>query len=198
LNAVQTKQLRMVQSSGRHLLSLINDLLDLARVDSGKVELHPEPIACRDLLRRSPPGCGRWPRRCRSPWTCSPPGGVEVECDRSTLSRILINLTSNAIKFTDQGRVRLALARLTVESGAMTRFSVTDTGRGIKSSDQDRLFAAFEPVGEPGATPFQGTGLGLYLCQTLAKPARGRDRVRERARHRQRVHPGRAWIALAR
>ncbi len=168
LNAEQTKQLRMVQSSGRHLLSLINDLLDLARIESGKVELHPEPIACRDLLEEVASGLRPLAEEKQIALDVFAPGGVEVECDRRALSQILINLTSNAIKFTDQGRVRLALTRLTDESGAVTRFSVTDTGRGIKSSDQDRLFAAFEQVGEPGATPFQGTGLGLYICQTLA------------------------------
>jgi PAS domain S-box-containing protein len=168
LNDEQTKQLGTVRSSGRHLLSLINDLLDLARIESGKVELHPEPIACRELLEEVARGLRPLAEEKQIALEVLASGGVEVECDRRALSQILINLTSNAIKFTDQGHVRLTLTCLSDGAGGVTRFSVLDTGRGIKSSDQERLFAAFEQVGEPGATPFQGTGLGLYICQTLA------------------------------
>ncbi len=168
LNDEQTKQLGMVRSSGRHLLSLINDLLDLARIESGKVELHPEAIACRELLEEVAAGLRPLAEEKHITLEVVAAGGVEIECDRRALSQILINLTSNAIKFTDQGHVRLTLTSPSDNDGAVTRFSVIDTGRGIKSSDQERLFTAFEQVGEPGATPFQGTGLGLYICQTLA------------------------------
>jgi len=168
LNDEQTKQLGMVRSSGRHLLSLIDDLLDLARIESGKVELHPEPIACRELLEEVASGLRPLAEEKQIGLEVLAPAGLEVECDRRALNQILINLTSNAIKFTDAGHVHLALTRLTHGAGGLTRFSVIDTGRGIKSSDQERLFAAFEQVGEPNATPFEGTGLGLYICRTLA------------------------------
>ena len=95
-------------------------------------------------------------------------GGSQVQCDRRALRQILINLTNNAIKFTDQGGVALELGRREDEEGSVTRFSVVDTGRGIRPDDQERLFAAFEQIGGAGARPYEGTGFGLYICQTLA------------------------------
>jgi two-component system, sensor histidine kinase and response regulator len=93
---------------------------------------------------------------------------LEVNCSRRALEQILINLAGNAIKFTDEGEVRLGLSRREDEDGSVTRFTVIDTGCGIKASDQERLFAAFEQIGGEGAHPYEGTGLGLYICQTLA------------------------------
>jgi protein-histidine pros-kinase len=106
LNDEQTKQLRAVQHGGRHLLSLINDLLDLARIESGKLELHPEPISCPELLEEvagglrplaEQKGLGLGVLCCADP--------VQLTCDRRAVSQILINLTNNAIEFTDNGSV---------------------------------------------------------------------------------------------
>ena len=103
-NDEQAKQLRTVQANGRHLLSLINDLLDLARIESGKIEFNIEPIACRELLEEVAPGLGRSPRRRGSNGSDGSRGrSLELRTDRRALSQILINLTNNAIKFTDEG-----------------------------------------------------------------------------------------------
>ena len=168
LNDVQIKQLRTVQASGKHLLSLINDLLDLARIESGKIEMRPEPIECRDLLEDIALGLRPLADAKAIELEVVASVGWVVNCDRRALRQILINLANNAIKFTDQGAVRLILTREPDDAGAMVRFSVADTGCGIQSGDQARLFAAFEQVGVEGAHPYEGTGLGLYICKTLA------------------------------
>jgi protein-histidine pros-kinase len=168
LNDEQTQQLRTVQTNGRHLLALINELLDLARIESGKIELHIEPIDGMELLEDLVVGL--------RPLADDKHIGLEVESaarpimvhsDRRALKQILINLTNNAIKFTDDGGVRL---RLTSAGGpgAETHFEVIDSGRGIDVEDQERVFAAFQQIRSSTASPLEGTGLGLYICQTLS------------------------------
>jgi signal transduction histidine kinase len=93
------------------------------------------------------------------------PDELQTNSDRRALKQILINLTNNAIKFTDQGAVGLELSRLEDERGWVTRFNVTDTGRGIEAHDQERLFAEFEQV---GTRSYEGSGLGLHICRALA------------------------------
>jgi PAS domain S-box-containing protein len=169
LNHDQANQLRTVENSGKHLLSLINDLLDLARIESGKLELHIEPIEGLALLEE----VGEVMRPLANEKgldleVVAPQGGAQLRSDRRALRQILINLSNNAIKFTDEGHVRLELTRR-VDGGEPTvRFNVVDTGRGIAADDQASLFAAFEQIGSESAGPYEGTGLGLYICQTLA------------------------------
>jgi PAS domain S-box-containing protein len=169
LNDEQTKQLRTVQHGGRHLLSLINDLLDLARIESGQFELHPEPINCPELLQEVAGGLRPLADkkglrldilRCADP--------VKLTCDRRALSQILINLTNNAIKFTDNGNVRLELSQRADGDQSVTRFAVIDTGRGIAPEDHARLFAAFEQIKDADAPVGEGTGLGLHISLALA------------------------------
>ncbi len=168
LNDEQDKQLRIVQTSGRHLLSLINDLLDLARIESGKLEISPVEIDCRDLLGEVALGLRPLANAKRVAIKIEAPPDVTVVSDRRALSQILINLTNNAIKFTEQGCVRLVLDQDHDPEGVRTRFTVIDTGIGIKPEDQEMLFTAFEQIGGPAAHEYEGTGLGLHICQTLA------------------------------
>jgi len=169
LNDEQSTQLRTVQRSGRHLLSLINDLLDLARIESGKLELKIESIDCRDLLEDVAVGLRPLAEeKGIALEVLDAEDGLELSSDRRALSQILINLANNAIKFTDQGSVRLELIRQHDDGASVTRFGVTDTGCGIRAEDRERLFAAFEQIGAPDARPYEGTGLGLYICQMLA------------------------------
>lgn len=169
LNDEQARQLRIVQTSGRHLLSLINDLLDLARIESGRLELKIEPIDCGELLEEVAVGLRALAEdKGLELVVAAPAERLEVCSDRRALSQILINLANNAIKFTDRGGVRLQLSRQGEEGALMTRFTVVDTGRGINPGDQERLFAAFEQIESSMLRPQEGTGLGLYICQTLA------------------------------
>jgi protein-histidine pros-kinase len=167
LNAEQTKQLKTVQTNGKHLLSLINDLLDLARIESGKIELVIESIDGEALLQEVALGLRPLAEEKGLAIDVVADKGHTVESDRRALRQILINLANNAIKFTDEGRISLELHR-TDATAQVTRFSVVDTGCGIKEADQKQLFAAFEQIGGSGTHPYAGTGLGLYICQTLA------------------------------
>ncbi len=169
LNDEQTAQLRRVQHGGKHLLSLINDLLDLAQIESGKVELHLERIECPELLEEVADGLRGLAEqkglvleveRCAET--------VELICDRRAASQILINLTNNAIKFTDMGTVRLEVSQRRDASRSVTRFAVTDTGRGVAPEDHARLFAAFQQIENAGVPAAEGTGLGLHISQALA------------------------------
>jgi len=176
LTADQEKQLGLVQSSGRHLLSLINDLLDLAKIESGSVALNLEPVDCRpiveEVVQTLRPQAAAKGLQIGIDW---PPGPVVARADRRALQQILLNLANNAVKFTSQGRVTL-LARL--EAGASPHpvaLSVEDTGPGISATDQQRLFQAFTQVGDPQSRrTVEGTGLGLHLSLKLAELMRGR------------------------
>ena len=168
LNDEQRKQITSVQASGKHLLALINDLLDLAKIESGKVDLTIEPVVGQAIvnetaasLRPLAEGKGLELE------VALPAEPVELETDRRVLSQILLNLGGNAIKFTDEGRVRLELTHEASGRGG-TRFAVSDTGAGIGGDDHDKIFNAFEQVGSSARGPREGAGLGLHISQRLA------------------------------
>jgi protein-histidine pros-kinase len=170
LNTDQEKQLRTVQTSARHLLSLINDLLDLAKIESGKVELSFEPVVCQqvihDVASALRPAAESKGLKIEM---AAPRDDVVVKTDRRALNQILINLANNAVKFTDRGTVNLELAQI-VEGGiTSTEFKVIDTGIGIRVEDQPKLFKAFARVGGGKGRRTDGTGLGLHLSQKLAE-----------------------------
>jgi PAS domain S-box-containing protein len=168
LTPTQTHQLEIVQASGKHLLSIINDLLDLAKIESGEVEVEFEPVDCREVLEEivsamRPLAAGKGIELEMT----VPDHDVTVETDRRSVSQILFNFTNNAIKFTEDGNVHIELAD--EENGrSVTRFSVVDTGIGIKVEDREKLFTAFQQVELSATRRFEGTGLGLYISQKLA------------------------------
>ena len=170
LTADQRKQLETVKTNGKQLLAIINDLLDLAQIESGKVDLTFEPVDCRALLEEVVSGLrpvavakGLDLQMVMANAT------VTLHTDRRALSQILINLANNAIKYTDEGSVTVELDSQENGAGAVTRFTVVDTGLGIREEDRVRLFTAFQQV-EPSATRrHEGTGLGLYISQKLAE-----------------------------
>jgi protein-histidine pros-kinase len=169
LNAEQEKQLRTVQAGGRHLLALINDLLDLAKIEAGKVELHLEPTDCRAVVEEVATALRpQAAARSLALDVTLPAGDLIIQTDRRALSQILLNLASNAIKFTDAGGVSLAVTQPGDGTHQLTEFSVTDTGIGILPEDQARLFEAFSRLDFPSRRRQEGTGLGLHLSQQLA------------------------------
>lgn len=174
LTADQEKQLRTVQASGRHLLSLINDLLDLAKIESGRVELTPVRVAGRDILDEvattlRPQAEAKGLRFSAVP----PPDGLTVRADRRALAQILLNLVSNAIKFTDAGGVTLDIIPPTAADPTVG-FRVADTGPGLRPADQARLFEAFAQFAPAGSHRHEGSGLGLHLSRKLAELLGGR------------------------
>jgi protein-histidine pros-kinase len=168
LTTDQEKQLRTIQASARHLLSLINDLLDVARIESGKVELQLRPVSCQRVIQHLVETLGPLASIKGLQFIVDMPREeVMVETDERALSQILINLINNAIKFTERGCITVALA--TTNEGSMdTRIDVIDTGVGIKAEDRQKLFQAFTQLDSSTTRRFEGTGLGLYLSQKLA------------------------------
>jgi len=169
LNVEQEKQLRTVQSSARHLLSLINDLLDVAKIESGKLEVKIEPVACQrvidDVLGTLRPAAAAKGLELHKK---VPPFDVPVLADRRAFSQILINLANNALKFTERGSVSVELHEPEGNAGIVS-IAVRDTGPGISMADQQRLFQSFAQVESGSKRRVEGTGLGLYVSRKLAE-----------------------------
>jgi protein-histidine pros-kinase len=169
LTADQEKQLRTVQKSARHLLSLINDILDLARIESGKAQLTFEPVPCDAILEEvvasvKPQAEAKGIELIALPSS----GDTIVSADRRALIQIVMNLASNAIKFTEAGWIRLEAHQKQTETSDCIEVSVSDTGVGIHDDDQAKLFQEFSRVGGESTRHLSGTGLGLHLSQRLA------------------------------
>jgi len=173
----QERQLQLIQVSARHLLSLINDLLNLAKVQSGKTELQMERVASRPIVQELAatlrPSAEAKGLRFE---IGLPSREVEIRTDRRTLVQILLNLAGNAIKFTDRGTVRVELEQVKPEPGKRREiaFRVIDTGVGIRRQDQGRLFQAFEQFHPLRSPSDPGSGLGLHLSQRMANLLGGR------------------------
>ncbi|AFL73333.1 PAS domain S-box protein [Thiocystis violascens] len=175
INAEQDKQLTTIEASANHLLSLINDLLDLAKIESGKLEIHPQPIACRALIEEVV-GTLRPLAAAKSLGfeVAAIPDNLQVYTDRRALSQILINLCNNAIKFTEQGQVSIACVRHREHGQHEVEIAVSDTGIGISQADQAKLFHAFAQLDSSTTRRHEGTGLGLHHSRKLADLIGGR------------------------
>jgi PAS domain S-box-containing protein len=173
LNDEQEKQLGMVRGSARHLLALINDVLDISKIEAGQLKVLCEPFCVRDsvdaALSTIRPLAERKSLDLRVELPEPPP---QVLADRRRLEQVLINLLSNAVKFTEQGRVGLSVAVEHSESGVS--FRVSDTGIGISASDLDNLFLPFRQLDNGLSRQHEGTGLGLAICRRLAELMNGR------------------------
>ncbi|MES2570510.1 MAG: PAS domain S-box protein [Verrucomicrobiota bacterium] len=171
----QEKQLQTVKGSARHLLSLINDLLDLAKIEAGKVELALEPVDFGSLLTKIVATLGSEAEQKGLVLEgFLPAPNLTLHTDQRALNQIILNLLHNAIKFTDTGRIRFQLRRWEEAHQAFTQIDIADTGIGIEADQQARLFEAFAQAGSAAKRRQQGTGLGLHLSQKLAGLLGGR------------------------
>ena len=168
LTPEQQHQLETVRDSAKHLLSLINDLLDLAKIESGKVEIETAPVACLEVLTEVVTTLRPLVEtKGLTIELAIPAEDVVVQTDRRAFRQIMLNLANNAIKFTDHGKIRLMMSDREASNG-MIDISVVDTGIGIKPDDQEKLFHAFTPLTAASGRS-DGTGLGLHLSQKLAE-----------------------------
>jgi len=164
LNNEQKKQLGMVSDSSEHLLALINDVLDLSKIEAGQFKIANEPFALRPVLDKviSTIKPMAEAKGLALEIGIAPEVGT-IRADSRRVEQVLLNLLSNAIKFTDQGRIRITC----VLSGNEVRISVADTGIGIKPEDLEKLFQPFTQV-ETGLTrQYEGSGLGLSISKRL-------------------------------
>ncbi|PKQ20874.1 MAG: hypothetical protein CVT66_02295 [Actinobacteria bacterium HGW-Actinobacteria-6] len=167
LDAEHDKQISMINNSGKHLLELVNDVLDVSRIDSGHARVEPEEFELAPLLesvlesvRPEAEGKGLALRL----ENATP---IElVSSDRRKVRQVLLNLVGNAIKFTDRGDVTL---RVGCDGRDTIAFVVSDTGLGISPEEIDRVFEEFHQVAPPEETKPSGTGLGLPISLRLAR-----------------------------
>ena len=171
LNEGQRKQLNTVQTSAKHLLSLINDLLDVAKIEAGKTELAPSRIDCVQLMEALMPSLQHLAESKGLDFRCDlPDGPAHLQSNERALSQIVINLVNNAIKFTEEGGVEIKLTHHPEGAAAhRVEISVADTGIGIAEAHLPKLFKAFERLNIQARQPKEGTGLGLHLSQKLAQ-----------------------------
>jgi PAS domain S-box-containing protein len=174
LTTDQASHLKTIQTAGRHLMSLINELLDLAKIESGNVELSVEDVSCGSVVSEVASTLGPLAEAKGLPLEVVPfTDDITLQTNRRALSQIVINLANNAIKYTEHGSVRLEIARRRTNDGFVAEIRVIDTGAGIRPEDRARLFRAFDRL-EPTPTGHEGTGLGLHLSQKLATLLGGR------------------------
>jgi PAS domain S-box-containing protein len=176
LNPEQTKQLDMVRTSARHLLALVNDVLDISKIEAGQLEIAHAPF---DLTRSISKVVALVAPQAESKGLALSaqlaPGLGEIVGDERRFEQILLNLVSNAVKFTERGSVTLAAEVVanadlpgTQERRAAVRLRVCDTGMGIKPEDLSVLFQPFRQVDSGLSRWHEGTGLGLAICRRLA------------------------------
>ena len=165
LTEEQRQQLGLVQSSARHLLALVNDVLDISRIESGQMDIAHERFDLRQSLDRV---VALFMPQAQAKGLALhaqiAPGLGQAVGDQRRFEQILLNLLGNAVKFTDRGHVTLA-ADLAGES---IRVQVSDSGIGIKPEDLPTLFQPFRQIDSSLARQHDGTGLGLAICQRLA------------------------------
>ncbi len=164
INEEQRKQLTLVKSSSDHLLNLINDILDISKIEAGKVELSLEEFGLDDVLGEVVETLSPIASLKSIEVLSNAPGGITLFSDRRRLKQVLMNLVGNAIKFTDQGSVNI-VARVPNDGNLEIR--VIDTGMGIREEDMNKLFIPFHQVGMSLTKSHQGTGLGLHLSKKL-------------------------------
>jgi PAS domain S-box-containing protein len=177
LNPEQSKQLGMVQGSARHLLDLINDVLDISKIEAGQLEVRCAPFDLRASVERVAASVLPLAEKRGLVLRITMPEVLEsMESDRRRVEQILLNLFNNAIKFTDRGRVTLAVEIVSEDSCAgqddtrrLARLRVTDTGVGIKEDDLSKLFQPFRQIDSGLQRQYEGTGLGLAICRRLTE-----------------------------
>ncbi len=170
LNPEQRKQLDMVRGSSRHLLALINDILDISKIEAGQLDLRIEPFdvcaSAAQTARLIQPLAEKKGLALR---TDLPEQPVLLNSDQRRFEQILLNLLNNAVKFTERGSVTLSVR----PCGDTLRIAVADTGIGIRPADLDSLFKPFRQIDTGLSRQYEGTGLGLAICRRLAEKMGG-------------------------
>ncbi len=177
LNEKQKQYVDNINTSGRHLLGLINDILDLSKVEAGKMELEPENISLKkDVLE---PALTLLQEKCLKhninlTLSVEPQVDIDITADKKKLKQIMFNLLSNAVKFTpDNGSVEVG-AKRSAEAVDFIEISVKDTGIGIKPEDLSKLFQTFSQIESCYTKTVEGTGLGLALTKKLVELHKGK------------------------
>jgi signal transduction histidine kinase len=161
--------LRRVNAAGTHLLSLINEILDLSKIEAGKLELNPEPVDLARLIDEVIGTAGQLAEKNKNRLTIEAQEKVgALNADPMRLKQILLNLLSNACKFTKEGEVTLRVRKV-ADGRDWIELAVADTGIGLTAEQQAKLFQEFTQADSLTARRYGGTGLGLALSRKLAR-----------------------------
>lgn len=168
--APDKNHLQIIKRNGRHLLSLLNDVLDLSKIEAGKLEIEQLDVYLHSFVNEicSLISVNAQDKNLRLNVVAKTALPVKIKTDPTRLRQILLNLLGNAIKFTEKGEVSLYIAEAHVRNKTFLRFSIRDTGIGISKNDIDRLFKPFTQVTNTLTSRQQGTGLGLAISRQLA------------------------------
>ncbi|MEL7508335.1 MAG: ATP-binding protein [Cyanobacteria bacterium J06554_1] len=165
------ENLDIIVSEGERLTSLINDVLDISKIEAGKIEWNMQPTFISEIIDHAISATSVLAQNRRLPIICEiEPNLPQVRCDRNRLIQVVINLISNAIKFTPSGSITCRAQH----QGTNIVISVIDTGIGLSPNDLDKVFDKFTQVGEVMTDKPQGTGLGLPICKQIIEHHRGR------------------------
>ncbi len=174
VNEEQVKQLGMVRNSAHHLLALINDVLDISKIEAGQLEIVREPFELPEMIESVRKTMA--PQAERKGLALSAdiePGIGSLTSDRRRVEQILLNLVGNAVKFTESGQIQIECR---VRDGRLV-IRGADAGIGIRSEDMDKLFVPFRQIETGLDRPHDGTGLGLSICKKLAEMLGGEIRA---------------------
>jgi signal transduction histidine kinase len=164
LTTKQEEGLHRIQVSSQHLLALINDILDLAKIEAGKMPIHLERVSLNDVVQEVAAQMEPMVKRKGLEFNVQLPSEpVYMETDRTKVKQIVLNLISNAVKFTARGSVSVS----TRVNGTEVRIAVSDTGIGIRPQDLEVIFEEFRQVDQSRTREYGGTGLGLSITRKL-------------------------------
>lgn len=164
LNEEQKDNLARAYQSAKHLLSLITDVIDISKIEAGRIDTYPEKISLQAVVDEAIAAIGPQLKEKGLTLATDVPDGLLLTTDKKRLLQCLINLLSNGVKFTEKGGLRLAAT----EDNGTVAIAVSDTGIGIADSDLPKLFEAFERLETHLRVKVGGTGLGLYLTRKIA------------------------------
>lgn len=173
LTDYMNNDLRLIQKNGQHLLHLINDVLDMAKIEAGRMNLNPERFKVQDILEEVISITSTLASEKNLPLCIeeSSDADVQIYADNTRLRQVLINLVNNAIKFTERGNISLCVKPM---EGARVMISVKDTGIGIAPDKLDAIFQEFTQVDTSTTRKAGGTGLGLPISRRLVEMHGGR------------------------
>ncbi len=177
LNKEQTKQLTMAKNSANHLLSLIHNILDISMIESGQLDLLIETFEIDEVVNDVAAAILPQAKDKGLELHVDVPERIKLKSDKQRVTQVLMNLASNAVKFTDQGKITI---RADASEAGNLEIIVLDNGIGIREEDMDELFKPFQQVDMSSTREHEGTGLGLYLCRKLLDLLHGDIAVKSR------------------
>jgi PAS domain S-box-containing protein len=164
LNEEQTKQLTMAKNSADHLLNLVNDILDISKIESGKLDISIEEFEIAEVVKDVAAAVLPQAKDKGLELHVDVTERIKLKSDTQRVKQVLLNLVSNAVKFTDHGKIKI---RVEASGTGNLEIIVLDKGIGIREEDMDKLFEPFQQIDMSYTKEHEGTGLGLYLCKKL-------------------------------